>query len=65
MTIDEFDTLFNRVLLEIRSEPADVIMSRFPHGQVSLEEAMGLILREAEEFTEKLVYRVLAEICVQ
>lgn len=64
MRIDEFDELFFQVVGEINSEPVEVVMSRFPPGKVTLEEAMALMVRESKEYAEKLVYRVLAEIFV-
>lgn len=64
MQIAEFDSLFFRVIDEINSVPTEVIMSRYPPGTISVEEALGLILQESKEYAEKLVYRVLAEILV-
>lgn len=64
MTIDEFDELFNRIRLEVLSEPEEVALGRFGSGAVSLEEAIALATQDAKDYAEKLVYRLLAEILV-
>ena len=64
MTIDQFDTVFFNAVREICSEPEASIIQRVGKGPVSSIEMFKIAIRESEDFAQKLVYRVLAEILV-